>query len=76
MYSYLVTTKQLHKNRQEVLIMKNTAKELRDATGRLVYVYYPEKNVLEHFEKGCCSRIILPPGTKFKFDPGKKPAIK
>lgn len=56
--------------------MKNTAKELRDATGRLVYVYYPEKNVLEHFEKGCCSRIILPPGTKFKFDPGKKPAIK
>lgn len=61
---------------QEVLIMKNKAKELRDANGRLIYVYYPDTNVLEHLEKGCCSRIILPPGTVFEFDPGKKPAKK
>ena len=52
--------------------MKIKAKELRDANGRLVYVYYPDTNVLEHLEKGCCSRIILPPGTEFEFDPGKR----
>lgn len=56
--------------------MKNKAKELRDANGRLVYVYYLDTNVLEHLEKGCRSRIILPPGTVFEFDPGKKSATK
>lgn len=56
--------------------MKIKTKELRDASGRLVCVYYPDTNILEHLEKGCRSRIILPPGTVFEFDPGRRPAKK
>lgn len=57
--------------------MKNEVRELRDATGRLILLCYADTNtdmvVLEHREKGCCSRVLIPMGTQLEFDPGEKP---
>lgn len=60
--------------------MKNEVQELRDATGRLILLCYIDTDtgtvVLEHREKGCCSRVLIPMGTQLEFDPGEKPAKK
>lgn len=57
--------------------MKINVQELRDATGRLILCSYIDLDigmiVLEHWEKGCCSRLLIPIGTQFEFDPGEKP---
>lgn len=58
--------------------MKNEVKELRDATNKLVFLCYTDPNtgmlVLEHKEKECYSRVLLPMGTQLEFDPGEKSA--
>ena len=58
--------------------MKNNTQEHRDATGRLIFYSYTDPDigmvVLEHWEKGCGSRVLIPMGTQLEFDPGEKPA--
>lgn len=50
----------------EVIIMKHsTATELRNAMGKLVAKWYPEKGVIEIVVKGCYE-IAVPPGTPIK----------
>lgn len=46
--------------------MMRNDKELRDTTGRLVFVYCPDTGTFEHLEKGCLSQIIVPSGTPFQ----------
>lgn len=57
--------------------MKTNVQELRDATKRLILCYYIDTDigmiVLEHLERGCCSKLYIPIGTRFEFDPGDKP---
>lgn len=57
--------------------MKTNVQERRDATGRLIFYSYTDTDigmfVWEHWEKGCCSRLLIPIGTQFEFDPGEKP---
>lgn len=46
--------------------MKNQTRELRNTTGRLLFVYCSDTGTFEHLEKGCLSRIIVSPGTPFQ----------
>lgn len=48
----------------------STATELRNAMGKLVAKWYPDKGVIEIVIKGCRSTFTVPPGTPIQFDPG------
>ncbi|MEY8392567.1 hypothetical protein AALA98_14620 [Lachnospiraceae bacterium 45-W7] len=44
----------------------STVTELRNAMGKLVAKWYPEKGVIEIVIKGCPCVIAVPPGTPIK----------
>lgn len=49
----------------EVIIMKHsTIEEIRNAEGKLVAKWYPEKGVIETAAKGCYVQIIIPACTQ------------
>ena len=45
---------------------RSTTEELRNAMGKLVAKWYPEKGVIEIVVKGCRYEIAVPPGTPIK----------
>lgn len=49
---------------------QSNATEIRNAMGKLVAKWYPEKGVIEIVIKGCRSTIAFPPDTPIQFDPG------
>lgn len=50
--------------------MRTNGEEKRNAAGRLIAKWYPDKGVIEIWSKGCRSVFIVPPGTPIEFDPG------